>query len=412
MFIGTFLLLYLLQMISTNIIVWGKVMGCYKLDNGYYEGKIIEMTDKKHKKGKKILKEVLNIAYIVTSFSAVVVVIIFFVQMKEDINSIQEDMKEQAELIVNINENIVNIDNYLYDDGGVKDQLGDINEALNIKVINVTDEQAISMLDDINEKSDSISYTMPILLSNMPIGTDIYGNSYVVKDLVNQTVLLTYREDDKEVYFLGQYNDRRNWNGYCVTNSYNLDGTLYSICESNFDDGKRMDYKSLYSSAESEWTVSDRICDNNVNSGTTTNYYYEYETIKNFTNTNVRRTDILYVDSFIDNEVAIITKFYFGETLNQRYNDDSGDAYLVKYDSDGTVKTLYVGNFVDGYCEDYTGNAWSIVYSEELQDYFYNTGDFENNSAIEKSLEPITVEEIEKIVSEYNFLCDLKWKQN
>lgn len=243
------------------------------------------------------------------------------------------------------------------------------------------------------------------------IGTDSNGVDYIAEEWVGKTVLISYQEDGKEVYFLGQYNENYHWDGYCVTNAYSADGTLYGICESNFDDGKRLDYVSLYYSGDNEWIYANRELINDENVGVTVNYYIEDNKVKNFTTTNVRVTDILYADAYIGNIDKHITKYYTGNTVNNVFSDSTGNAYEVKYDTDGTVKMLYVGRFVDGYCNDVTGEAFSIVYSDEYNAYFYNTGKFINGNAEKHSDEPITIDEINKIIKEYSFDCELKWKQ-
>ncbi len=86
----------------------------------------------------------------------------------------------------------------------------------------------------------------PINVTKQSIFYDIEGVSYVSDELIGQIILLSYAEGDKEVYFLGTYNENYHWDGYCVTNSYNADGTLYGICESQFDNGERINYISFY----------------------------------------------------------------------------------------------------------------------------------------------------------------------
>ncbi len=373
------------------------------------------MSDKKKKKFWKKAKEILSF---IAAFGVVVVGTGFFMDMRNGINLLTEKLDSQSDKVDtmynyvyiddnNINAQLTSINQNI---SNLQGQLDTINAALNIKIIAVTEETTITTVDEVTMESHSGSYVLPTLFAEMTVGTDSQGVLYYAEDLINETILLTYKEGGKEVYFLGQFNEKYHWDGYCVTNSYNADGTLHGICESQFDDGVRLDYKSLYMSEKNKWILSNRICEKDKNVGTTTEYSFNYKDIKNFTDTNVRSTDILYVDGLLSDMSATITQFYCGETINQRFNDDSGDAYLVKYDLDGAVKTLYMGNFVDGYCEDTTGNGWSIAYSDELENYFYNTGDFKGNKALDKSTTAITVEEIEQIVSGYSFDCELKWK--
>ena len=95
----------------------------------------------------------------------------------------------------------------------------------------------------------------------------------------------------------------------------------------------------------------------------------------------------------------------------QVYNDTSGNAYEVIYYSDGTVKTLYNGQFVDGTFNDSTGNAWDISYSEKEGVYIYNKGIFKNNYATDTvESEPVDLNRINKIIDGKKYDCELKWR--
>lgn len=302
---------------------------------------------------------------------------------------------------------------YLYDDDGVKDQLGMINEALNIKVIYVTEDDTVSFIEDVSIVNNSISNTTSAFSAQMPVGVDSKGNVYIAEDLIGETVLLTYRDEGKDVFFLGQYNENYHWDGYCVTNTYNSDGTLYGICESNFNDGKRLDYKTVLcvDKSKNKWDYYHRICNDKINTGVSEEYTMIYRNVKNFTNTNVRIIDILYADKFIDEQEKYLTRYYYGNTSDGTYNDDTGNAYLVTYDeADGTVRTLYVGEFVNGYPHDKDGEAWNIAYADKEGYYVHNTGTFTKGYADKHSNEEFTHEDIEELISQCDFDCELKWK--
>ena len=302
---------------------------------------------------------------------------------------------------------------YLYEDEGVKDQLGMINDALNLKVINVTEDDTVSFIEDVSIVNNSISNTTSALSAQMPVGVDSKGNVYIAEDLIGETVLLTYRDEGKDVFFLGQYNENYHWDGYCVTNTYNSDGTLYGICESNFDDGKRLDYKTVLcvDKSKNKWDYYHRICNDKINTGVSEEYTLIYNKVKNFTNTNVRIVDILYADKFIDEQEKHLTRYYYGNTSDGTYNDDTGNAYLVTYDeADGTVRTLYVGEFVNGYPHDKDGEAWNIAYADKEGYYVHNTGTFTKGYADKHSNEEFTHEDIEELISQCDFDCELKWK--
>ena len=186
------------------------------------------------------------------------------------LDSFQNDVDDR---LYNIETRLEDIDEYLYYDGGVKDQLGIINEALNIKVINAPDDSSAEIISSIKQNDINYSTSKQYIVESSLIGYDINGNKYIARDLIGETVLLTYTEDDKEVYFLGQYNENYHWDGYCVTNSYFNNGVLFGICESNFDDGDRLDYISFYYSDNSKWIYANREKINDENVGVTINYY-------------------------------------------------------------------------------------------------------------------------------------------
>lgn len=318
-------------------------------------------------------------------------------QLKEDISQLKDDASEMYKDIYN-------------DDGKIQKKIQIIYDMLDIKSIETSKDMSVHIDEASIESNDTNLVTSPFE-STTCIGTDADGNTYVAEDLIGETILLTYAEGDEEVYFLGQYNENYNWDGYCVTNSYYSDGRLMGICESNFDNGKRLDYKSFVKD-DAQWIYSDRICSDDSNVGMNETYDLNYEKVKNFTNTNVRVTDILYVDKFIEANDPSLKELYHGDTADSLYNDDSGNAYYISLFDDGTVKTLYQGNFKDGKFNDNTGNAWYIVKDIDT-DYMYFKGSFENNSPVgqtdDNTENPIDLARINEIIQGKNFDCELKW---
>lgn len=397
-------------------------MECLELNTQAERGKIIQMTkdNKKRQKNNQnsnnsIPQEVPSkkkSAFEIASLVATIIVSIFSLGIFGFIMEMNGDIRVLTEKVDQQSEKVNTMYNHIYiDDNNMDDRLIKLEEQLNklnIKTINVTDSSTISFIDALVMQNTANVEQLDV---EKIIGVDIAGESCYVKDLINQTVLLTYIEGDKEVYFLGQYNELLHWDGYCVTNAYYKNGKLYGICEANFDDKIRTEYKSFCHIKDDEWVLSERTSQYNINIGTSSICNMEYDKEKNFTNTNVRFTDVLYVDSFIASNDAKIRQFYDGRTSNERYSDDTGSAYLAIFDSDGTVKTLYVGKFKNGEFSDNSGNAWDIAYSEETKSYYYNKGRFENNKFVGGLSEKITNEEIEEVIAKYNFSCFLRWKQ-
>lgn len=332
---------------------------------------------------------------------------------KTNISNIMNDTSV-SEKIGKMEEKIDKVNEDLNGDGsdekpGLAAKVYAIEKLLEISPIFATSD-IISFVDGVSKEPNNINEVGSSVDADTCIGTDAEGNIYLAEDLINETILLTYTEEDKEVYFLGQYNEDYKWNGYCVTNAYYTDGTLYGICESNFDDGKRLDYKSFVLTKKDEWIYSDKVCNDEVNSGVNILYSLNYDKVKNFTGTNVRIADMLYTDEFIEATNPTMLKYYSGNTGNEKYNDDSGKAYEIKYDKDGTVTLLYVGRFKDGTFNDMTGNAWEIVYAEKYGYYVYNTGNFKDGHTDNPSGKAINIDEITQIISGYDFSSELKWK--
>ena len=296
---------------------------------------------------------------------------------------------------------------------GLATDVSGIKEVVNISAIMASTNIKASV-DTLSVEPNDRNISYNAFSASTSIGTDSDGNKYVAKDLVGDRILLTYIEDDEEVYFLGQYNEKYHWDGYCVTNTYNLSGELTGICESNFNDGQRIDYKSFCKSHtdSSKWTYSNKSCNEANNSGINISYSFSYNKTKIFTPTNARVTDLVFTDKFIvDNDPRMIS-YYSGNTADGKYNDTTGKAYEVIYDEDGSVKTLYIGGFKDGTFDDNTGNAWDIAYSGSDGGYYYNTGIFRNGHAVKKSNKLINMQQIEKILaaSEVNIDTELNWK--
>ena len=125
----------------------------------------------------------------------------------------------------------------------------------------------------------------------------------------------------------------------------------------------------------------------------------------------MRATDFYYVEEFAQKHVGTMIKYYSGDTYKNYFDDETGMAYLANYYDDGTIKTLYRGKFVKGVFDDETGNAWDIAYSEELSGYVCNEGVFKDGYAVESSDKVLTVDEIQEIIGDNKFECELNWRQ-
>ena len=405
-------------------------MGCLNLKKYKHESRIIKMPKKNviqeensnnvnnQKISAKAIIEIIGAIFTIVSLLAILFGAYNYVESKFDKlnDKLNECLKKDE--INNLTTDVSEMREYLYSDDGVKDQLGEFSDKmdkvtnlLNITAIkaDVTTEEYIrsnvSIVDnDISNSTSSIS-------SDTCIGTDSEGNVYIAKNLVDKTILLTYTEDDKEIYFLGQYNKNYHWNGYCVINTYDADGKLNSINESNFDDGNRLDYESYYlSDKQNEWIYTDRDCKKEINEGISIRYKSNFSKQKNFTATNVRVSDLIYIESMKEYDNKEILSYYMGKTSNGVYNDDSGNAYLVRYNSEGFVSVYYKGNFKDGDFED--ENAIEIVLdeSDNINKYFLYNGGFTRGKRIsDDGIKYITQDEINTILKENGCKDNFTW---
>lgn len=331
-----------------------------------------------------------------------------FDTIESRLDSIEADIRD-------LQADVTDIKTYLYGDGGVQAQLADINQVLQITPISVT-IQGDKSVAGVSVEKNELNISQAALEADSELGENLDGTKILAEDMIGQKILLTYQEDNKEIYFYGQYNANYHWDGQCLINVYNMDGTLYGICESDFDDGNRLDYKSIVrdNSKDEYWIYSDKVFENGYAAGTNTVFNAKYETVKNFSNDTVKITDLLRVDRLVSDYTFRTVTYYHGKTLNSLYNDKTGNAYLVNYDKAGNVDSLYIGCFVDGKFNDDTDKAIEIVYdsSNGLNKYFYYEGSFiDGKRASDVTSENyITLDTIEQLIRDKGIDCSLDWK--
>ena len=401
-------------------------MGCLKLNDRRYERRIIEMSKKKDdtKRNKTTNSEndqesyavpkttISFIKWVLGGCGALFILILGVVGWmgKQLFELNKKVITDDSSLIADMKQDVKDINQGLNGNNGIYSRLSIIEDRMNISAIKASVETQ-KYVDDISVADNNISISTSSISSNTCIGTDSDGKAYIAKDLIDQTILLTFVQDNKEIYFLGQYNKNYHWDGYCITNSYNLDDSLSGICESDFDDGERLDYKSFYmSEIQDEWIYTDRVCKNGLNDGISIRYQFAYNKSKNFTTTNARVSDILFYENFEDSDNKKILSCYKGTTSNGLYNDSTGNAYLIKYNKNGFVKMFYKGNFKNGNFED--KDAFEIVLDESngINKYFIYKGSFvKGNRENDNGIKYITQEEIKEIMKKNKCPSNLKW---
>lgn len=255
------------------------------------------------------------------------------------------------------------------------------------------------------------------------IAQDISGKEYTISQLSNQKLLIPYMDGEKAVLFYGQYNNYY-WDGDCIFNIYEYSedigkNILTTILEAKYDKGSLVSYKRIDKITTGQgvdvWSISDRIRENGYNCGETYYYFQLNDYLQDFDLNAAGVENIIYVDNFenILIKSSTIEGYYYGNTSDGYYNDDTGNAYMVKYADDGTIRTLYRGGFKNGSPDDQTGNAWQIVFdnSYNINRYFYYKGMFKNGKRVGRVSSDNYVEqvEIDQIIDSMTFACPLNW---
>ncbi len=385
------------------------------------------------------IKKVFEHPLVITILGGVLVTVIINIAVlafviPERISGLQKDIENMRNDISNMRSDIVIVKSDLEDriTEVRQDLSNDITEIRSdIKDINALVIPKYVLLKSVGDDFSFAQISqkeMNLLNSPSWNDTDIIaigsenGQRYSAEDLAEEKLLLSSVSDNgQETYFYGQFNENNHWDGKCIINVYHND-TLILITEAIYDDGNLCTYKQVIRNDDT-WILSERKNEGDFNSGDSWSYFRENEYIKEFMPDNVEFADIFNIETFKSN-ILVNAKsegYYHGNTSDGLYNDCSDDAYLVKYANDGTVRYIYHGNFKNGLPDDNTGKAWDIA-KEHNTAYMYYKGIFENGyprKALDRNhvfINPITIEEIEKIIEDdntcQNIKCELVWSIN
>lgn len=303
-------------------------------------------------------------------------------------------------------------------DSELGSESGDIWEPY---VLVASNELTAGMLETpLKEKNDillvdggTFFVDMEALQNETIIGVNLQNNENVTKEsMENEPFIMQYEEKGEDVFFYGQYNEHGQWNGKCIINRYK-DSKLNSIMEAIYKNGELESYQQIFKGINFQdqkiWYVSNRIVEGAQTSGETVTYFFYGDYEKKFRNEEIKKEDILSVSDFTETIPSTIEGYYNGYVSNGKYNDDSGNAYLIKYNPDGIVRYLYKGKIKDGYPHDSTGNAWSISWGYANDGYYYYKGVFRdgNHGKVSKKWEPMTQEEIKEKIDPNDFAYPL-----
>lgn len=234
---------------------------------------------------------------------------------------------------------------------------------------------------------------------------------YSAKDLEGELLLVPYFEDGQEIYFKGRYNNNNLWEGNCLINAYK-NNKLSLIMDAYYENGVLKEYKQVmpFTTAQGEevWAISDRKNNGFFNSGVTWTYRKTNEYLKEFDMETVTYGDVKSVEDFKKSITLSLEGFYHGNTSDGKFNDETGEAYLVKYFPDGTVRTLYSGRFKNGMPNDNSGQAWCISKNAEDDEYYFRNDIYINGDPQHKNkYEVLTQEKLQTLLKDRIFECDL-----
>ncbi len=285
----------------------------------------------------------------------------------------------------------------------------------NVAVLSPIESMRTPQLLIYKESEDSYSLNEPLWNSTDIIAMDESGQEYSAIELTNAPIILSYTEGDQETVFFGQFNEFNQWDGNCIINVYENDN-LKLIMDAIYDNGVVKKYRQVLKgkskAEEPEWLVSRRVNEGSLNSGDTQIYERKEEYIKGFEVEKATYENVISVEKFEISMCEHLIGYYHGNTSNGKFNDITGEAYIVKYFEDGTVRTLYQGNFKNGDFDDKTGNAWYIVKNDNTN-YMYYKGEFEAGNTLKNEgsyfENDLTLERIEEIINGKFFNCDINW---
>ncbi len=349
-------------------------------------------------------------------------------ETNEKLSTVSNELTNKIyELNIDLNNKITDTNNDMYQEftdirkeiADIRKEISNINSKVNYYSNLEFDPSFSEAITATFQNVDTIGYVIPLTYqwdSEDKIADDVKNNiEYFANQLTDTKLLIPYFDGNKEIFFYGQYNASNHWNGNCIINIYE-ENKLTTIIEGNYDDGKLLSYKNAVQTTTAAgievWSFSYRTNEITYNSGETRNYYKLNNYEKTFNNVSIE--NILYVDNF-ENSIKIsspLEGYYFGNTSNGFYNDNTGKAYMIKYDIDGIIKAFYTGCFKDGFLDDNSGNAWEIIFdnSNNINKYFYYRGKFQKGKREDDAgIRYIDQNEINEKISGMQINSALNW---
>lgn len=202
--------------------------------------------------------------------------------------------------------------------------------------------------------------------------------------MAGKKLLVPYTNNGQEVVFFGQYNENYHWDKECIINVYAND-ELILIMDAEYDDGELVTYQQVLAETlqirQDVWVVTEREHRADINYGETWNYDRTEDYAKQFELDQVQMQDVVSAEDFIAEIDTPVDSYYRGNTSNGIYNDSTGEAWKLVFDS-----------------------------SNGINKYFYYKGIFrKGNRANSKKIDYVTREQIEQITEGMEFSCDMEW---
>lgn len=341
--------------------------------------------------------------------------------MQTDIKGIESDITRIEKLITDETNNRVNIDTQIQSDiGQVREQISQF--AINMAMRPTTESQgAITQgYNDWGSPYANPNSSNQLKATTLIAYSESTNTQYSAQQLADLKLFLPYWSGNQEVYFYGAFNENGQWTGNCITNVYE-NNKLTLITDAIYDNGKLLQCKQIFAytlkNGQDVWAFADRTQEDGFSSGVTWLYERtpENEYKKDYMLDEATINCIFTGAQFREKISSHLCAFYHGNISDGFFNDETGDAYMVYFFEDGTVRLLYSGNFKDGTFNDSTGNAWYIV-KEKDTDYMYAKGSFKNgklqrSTVTEKGPPPLSLEDIKGYMTQRNFDFPfvLKW---
>lgn len=314
------------------------------------------------------------------------------------------------------------VDNHIDDYNKEKVNINNrIDQLYNISKSNGNLDVTINLDSDLLDNYiDSTSYTKDELEDRPPFSPysvilEKDEEQFTAMDLVGQRILIPYKENGQEVFFCGQYDDTIQWTGECLINVYKNNKLIISTL-AIYNNGERIEYEQIFHE-NGEWIYSRRITNGNNNSGDTWKYIKTKDYTQEILFENPDENKMVMPSALKDNLNEKLVSRYHGDTSNGKYNDDTGNAYLIKFSYDGTVKTLYHGRFKDGEFHDDSKRAWYITRNDKTNtSYMYYMGVFEKGKVFTDKRciyfeNPINRETFNRLLSGTNYDCAMIWAE-